>query len=68
MSETLSERDLRVLMSIVEDGRRTVRPRSAVVYGGLGRADECDNVLLPEGDLINGRSWLINGLRVTSEV
>jgi DNA-binding CsgD family transcriptional regulator len=60
MSETLTERDLRALMAVVEDGRRD-EPTEGLpwtVLDGLARLVGCDQVSFAEADLIRGRALL----------
>src|SRR5882757_6609734 len=69
MSETLSERDLRALMSIIQDGRRDAPTAGLpwVVLEGLAGLVKCDNVSFPEADLVNARNlldqWVEDGQR-----
>jgi DNA-binding CsgD family transcriptional regulator len=60
MAEVLTERDLRALMAVVEEGRRD-EPTEGVpwaVLHGLAGLIHCDRVNFPEADLINGRGLL----------
>jgi DNA-binding CsgD family transcriptional regulator len=60
MSETLTERDLRALLAVVEDGRRD-EPTEGLpwaVLDGLAGLVACDRISFPEADLTRGRSLL----------
>lgn len=60
MFETLTERDLRALMAVVEDGRRA-EPTEGLpwaVLDGLAGLVACDRIGFLEGDLIHGRLLL----------
>lgn len=61
MPETLTERDLRALMAVVEDGRRD-EPTEGLpwaVLDGLAGLVACDRISFPEVNLIRGRALLV---------
>jgi DNA-binding CsgD family transcriptional regulator len=64
MSETLTERDLRALMAVVEEGRRD-EPTEGLPWAGmeeLFKLVRCDSVSFPEVDLVRERGLFLQGL------
>jgi DNA-binding CsgD family transcriptional regulator len=60
MSETLTERDLRALLAVVEDGRRD-EPTAGLpwtVLDGLAGLVPCDQISFAEADPVRGRALL----------
>ena len=65
MSESLTERDLRALLRVPEEGRRDDEPTDGLpwaTFDELFKLVRCDWVDFPEGDLVHGRGlfcqWL----------
>lgn len=70
MSETLTERELRALMAVIEEGRRD-EPTEGLPWAALEELFKlvpCDSVSFPEVDLVGGRGLFLQGLAAVDRV